>query len=135
GRVNRGVARIAVGLLPYLAGMQSTPFLRDALYTSPGYLGNLRLARVGVLPFLALVIVLTWVHARRAHGEAAAWVAAAAISCMPAILGHGGLGTTEGPFTAAVLLPRPGAPPWKPGPARRRAVPAGVGGGAGPPRA
>jgi len=102
--VNPPVARIAVGLGPYLAGTQSTAFLRDTLYTGPGYLRNLQLARPGVLPFLALVIVLTWVHARRAYGEAAAWVAAGAISCVPAILGHGGLATTDVPFTAAFLL-------------------------------
>ena len=57
--VNPPVARIAVGLRPYLAGTQSTPFLRDTLYTGPGYVRNLVLARPGVLPFLALLIVLT----------------------------------------------------------------------------
>ncbi len=102
--VNPPLARIAVGLGPYLAGMQSTPWLRDALYTGPGYLRNLGLARPGILPFLALVIVLTWLHARRAYGEAAAWVAAVAVSCIPAILGHGGLATTDVAFTANFLL-------------------------------
>src|SRR3982751_4645722 len=33
--VNPPVARIAVGLRPYLAGTQTTPFLRDMLYTGP----------------------------------------------------------------------------------------------------
>ena len=40
------------------------------------------LARPGVLPFLALIIVLTWVLARRAYGEAAAWIAAVVVSCI-----------------------------------------------------
>ncbi len=102
--VNPPLARIAVGLGPYLAGMQSPPWLRDALYTGPGYLRNLGLARPGILPFLALVIVLTWLHARRAYGEAAAWVAAVAVSCIPAILGHAGLATTDVAFTANFLL-------------------------------
>jgi hypothetical protein len=102
--VNPPLARIAVGLGPYLAGMQPTPWLRDALYTGPGYLRNLGLARPGILPFLALVIVLTWVHARRAYGEAAAWVAAVAVSCIPAMLGHAGLATTDVAFTATFLL-------------------------------
>jgi hypothetical protein len=102
--VNPPLARIAVGAGPYLAGMQSTPWLRDALYTGPGYLRNLRLARLGILPFLALVIVLTWLHARRAYGEAAAWVAAVAVSWVPAVLGHAGLATTDVAFTANFLL-------------------------------
>ena len=102
--VNPPLARIAVGLGPYLAGMQPTPWLRDALYTGPGYLRNLGLARPGILPFLALVIVLTWLHARRAYGEAAAWVAAVAASCIPAMLGHAGLATTDVAFTANFLL-------------------------------
>ena len=124
--VNPPVARIAVGLLPYLAGTQSTPFLRDMLYTGPGYLRNLVLARPGILPFLALVIVLTWVHARRAYGEAAAWIAAVAISCAPAILGHGGLATTDVPFTATFLLSLLTLLRWIEQPTRGRAIVAGL---------
>jgi hypothetical protein len=102
--VNPPLARVAVGIGPYLAGMQSTPWLRDALYTGPGYLRNLQLARPGILPFLALLIVLTWLHARRAYGEPAAWVAALAVSCVPAVLGHAGLATTDVAFTANFLV-------------------------------
>jgi len=39
--VNPPVARIAVGLGPFLAGTRSTPFLRDTLYTGQGYARNL----------------------------------------------------------------------------------------------
>ena len=102
--VNPPLARIAVGLGPYLAGTRSTPFLRDTLYTGPGYERNLLLSRPGVLPFLALTIVLTWVLARRAYGEATAWIAAVIVSCTPAILGHAGLATTDVAFTATFLL-------------------------------
>jgi dolichyl-phosphate-mannose-protein mannosyltransferase len=124
--VNPPVARIAVGLGPHLAGTQSTPFLRDTLYTGPGYLRNLQLARPGVLPFLALVIVLTWALARRAYGEAAAWIAAVAVSSIPAILGHGGLATTDVPFTAAFLLALLALVRWIEQPTRGRAVVAGL---------
>ena len=48
--------------------------------------------------------MLTWLHARRAYGEAAAWVAALAVSCIPAVLGHAGLATTDVAFTATFLL-------------------------------
>jgi hypothetical protein len=124
--VNPPVARIAVGLGPYLAGTQSTPFLRDMLYTGPGYERNLGRARPGVLPFLALAIVLTWVIARRAYGEAAAWVAAVAISCVPAVLGHGGLATTDVPFTATFLLALLALLRWIEEPTRGRAILAGL---------
>jgi 4-amino-4-deoxy-L-arabinose transferase-like glycosyltransferase len=102
--VNPPVARIAVGLGPFLAGTHSMPFLRDTLYTGPGYERNLRLARPGILPFLALAIVLTWVLARRAYGDAAAWISAVVVSSLPAILGHAGLATTDVAFTATFLL-------------------------------
>ena len=129
--VNPPLARIAVGLGPYLAGMQSTPWLRDALYTGPGYLRNLGLARPGILPFLALVIVLTWLHARRAYGEAAAWVAAVAVSCIPAILGHAGLATTDVAFTATFLLALLLLLRWIEEPTAARAALAGPGARAG----
>jgi len=124
--VNPPVARIAVGLGPYLAGTRPTPFLRDMLYTGPGYLRNLVLARPGILPFLALIIVLTWVHARRAYGEPAAWLAALAISCVPAILGHAGLATTDAPFTATFLLSLLTLLRWTEQPTRGRAILAGL---------
>ncbi|HMF39660.1 MAG TPA: glycosyltransferase family 39 protein [Polyangia bacterium] len=124
--VNPPLARIAVGIGPYLAGMQSTPFLREALYTGPGYVRNLVLARRGVLPFLALVIILTWILARRAYGEAPAWIAAVAISCAPAVLGHGGLATTDVPFTATFLLSLLTLLRWIEQPTRGRAIVAGL---------
>jgi hypothetical protein len=124
--VNPPVARIAVGLRPYLAGTQSTPFVRDMLYTGPGYVRNLVLARSGTLPFLALLIVLTWVFARRTYGEAAAWVAAAVISCVPAILGHGGLATTDVPFAAHFLLALILLLRWIEQPTGARAIVAGL---------
>jgi hypothetical protein len=124
--VNPPVARIAVGWAPYLAGTQSTPFLRDALYTGPGYLRNLQLARPGILPFLALVIVMTWVIARRTYGEAAAWIAAAAVSFIPAVLGHGGLATTDVAFTAGFLLTMLALLRWIERPTPARAALAGL---------
>jgi hypothetical protein len=102
--VNPPLARIAVGLGPHLAGTRSTPFLRDMLYTGPGYARNLMLSRPGILPFLALAIVLTWLLARGPTGETTAWIAATIVSFTPAILGHAGLATTDVAFTATFLL-------------------------------
>src|SRR4029078_10181938 len=117
---------IAVGLGPFLAGTVSTPFLRDMLYTGPGYERNLRLSRPGVLPFLALAIVLTWVLARRAYGEATAWIAAVAVSCLPAVLGHAGLATTDVAFTATFLLAMLGLLRWIEQPTWGRALLGGL---------
>jgi len=124
--VNPPAARIAVGLRPYLAGTQATPVLRDMLYTGPGYVRNLVLARSGTLPFLALLIVLTWVFARRTYGEPEAWVAAATVSCIPAVLGHGGLATTDVPFAAHFLLALILILRWIEQPTRTRAIVAGL---------
>jgi 4-amino-4-deoxy-L-arabinose transferase-like glycosyltransferase len=124
--VNPPVARIAVGLGPFLAGTRSMPFLRDTLYTGPGYERNLRLARPGILPFLALAIVLTWVIARRAYGEAAAWIAAVVVSCLPAILGHAGLATTDVAFTATFLVALVALLRWLEQPTWRRALLGGL---------
>jgi hypothetical protein len=124
--VNPPLARIAVGLGPYLAGTRSMPFLRDTLYTGPGYERNLRLARPGILPFLALAIVLTWLVARRAYGEAAAWIAAVVVSCLPAVLGHAGLATTDVAFTATFLLALLALLRWVEQPTWRRALPGGL---------
>jgi 4-amino-4-deoxy-L-arabinose transferase-like glycosyltransferase len=123
--VNPPLARIAVGLGPYLAGTRSMPFLRDTLYTGPGYERNLRLSRPGILPFFALAIVLTWVLARRAYGEPAAWIAAVVVSCLPAVLGHAGLATTDVAFTAMFLLALLALLRWIEQPTWRRALLAG----------
>jgi 4-amino-4-deoxy-L-arabinose transferase-like glycosyltransferase len=120
--VNPPVARIAVGLGPFLAGTRSMPFLRDTLYTGPGYARNLMLSRPGILPFLALTIVLTWFLARRAYGEATAWVAAVIVACTPAILGHAGLATTDVAFTATFLLTLLALLRWIEEPTWRRAL-------------
>jgi hypothetical protein len=100
---NPPLARIAVGLGPYLAGVRETR-LRDVLYDGPGYETNLVLARRGVLPFLALLILLTWALARRVFGEPAGVIAAAAASTLPPVLAHAGVATTDVAAAATYLL-------------------------------
>ena len=124
--VNPPLARIAVGVGPYLAGLRTTPVLVDFLYAGPGYARNLALARAGVLPFLALVIILTWLLARRAYGEAAAWIAALAVASIPAVIGHAGLATTDVAYTACFLLALLLLLRWIEQPDTRRAAAAGL---------
>jgi hypothetical protein len=100
---NPPLGRIAVGLGPYLHGVQNTN-LRDVLYEGPGYVPNLVAARRGVLPFLVLVIVLVWAMARRLFGEAAGLAAAVAVSTLPPVLAHAGLATIDVAGTATFLL-------------------------------
>ena len=124
--VNPPLARIAVGVGPYLAGLRTTPVLVDLLYSGPGYARNLALARAGVLPFLALVIILTWLLARRAYGEAPAWIAALAVASIPAVIGHAGLATTDVAYTACFLLALLLLLRWIEQPDTRRAAAAGL---------
>lgn len=124
--MNPPVARIAVGVGPYVAGLRSPPALKDLLYAGPGYQRNLALARAGVLPFLALLIVLTWVFTRRAYGEAAAWIATLVVASVPAIIGHGGLATTDVPFAACFLLALLTLLRWVEAPSHGRAIAAGL---------
>jgi Dolichyl-phosphate-mannose-protein mannosyltransferase len=122
---NPPLARVAVGLGPYLHGVRDTR-LRDVLYDGPGYQANLTAARRGILPFLALLIVLTWWIARRLFGEAAGLGAAAALSTVPAVLGHAGLATTDvaaaGTFLLTLLL----LLRWFEAPSRGRALAVGA---------
>ena len=79
------LALIAVALGPYLSGIRLND--RDlhpdvlvaggnAVFAARGeYLYNLTLARIGVLPFFVLSIVIVWCWTRRMFG---AWTAVAA---------------------------------------------------------
>jgi 4-amino-4-deoxy-L-arabinose transferase-like glycosyltransferase len=122
---NPPLARIAVGLGPARAGVRDTR-LRDVLYDGPGYLANLTSARRGTLPFLALLLGLVWVAARRLFGEAAGLAAAAALGTVPVVLGHAGLATTDVAAAATYLLAFLALVRWLEAPSRARAGALGV---------
>ncbi len=82
----------------------STAGPRDLLYRGAGAEANLASARRGLLPFLALAIGLTWVLGRQLFGPAAGIAAAAALACVPAVLGHAGLAATDVAFASMFLL-------------------------------
>jgi 4-amino-4-deoxy-L-arabinose transferase-like glycosyltransferase len=100
---NPPLARIAVGLGPYLHGVRDTR-LAEVLHDGPGYEENLVSARRGVLPFLAALILLSWWLARRTFGVGAGLAAAAAVSTLPPVLAHAGLATTDVAATASYVL-------------------------------
>ena len=106
------LARLAIALGPYLAGARSRgrpppdgkPEGTAILYTEGHYGLYLSLARAGALPFLALLIAMTYVFARGFMGAGGALLAAALVATNPVVLGHGALATLDVPAAATCLL-------------------------------
>lgn len=95
------LARVAVALGPFLAGIRWNPQLgmwaggNAILAARNQYLHNLALARAGVLPFFVICAFLTWFWAATRYGATAAGAAALFFTTCPVILGHAGLATTD----------------------------------------
>jgi hypothetical protein len=104
------LARLAVALGPYLLGARShwESSLWDEgnaiLYSGADYLELLSVARAGVLPFMALLILATAAWAARDFGWRASLAAALLVSTLPPILAHAGLATTDLPLTATLTV-------------------------------
>jgi Dolichyl-phosphate-mannose-protein mannosyltransferase len=110
-----GRALLALG--PWLAGAHSfgTPPPEgtqegvDILYSHSGSGGHywkyLTLARLGTLPFLALLLLATWLWARRLlEAPWAAVLAVLLLASVPPVLGHGGLASLDVAAAATILL-------------------------------
>ena len=107
------IVRAFMALGPYLAGARSfgTPPPDgvqegiDILYTGGHYNLYLTLARLGTLPFLALLLFSTWLWARRlARSEGEALLAVLMLASVPPVLGHAALATLDVAAAATVLL-------------------------------
>lgn len=107
------LARVMIALGPYLAGSHSfgtpppdgTQEGIDILYEGGHYDRTLTLARVGVLPFLPLLLLGTWLWARRVLASSgAALVAVLLLISVPPILGHAALAALDVPAAATTLL-------------------------------
>jgi len=107
------IGRVLLALGPWLAGAHSygTPPPsgvtegEDILYQGGKYDLYLTLARAGALPFLALLLFVTWLWARRMlAGEGAALLAVLLLLSVPPILGHAGLATLDVAAAATILL-------------------------------
>ena len=117
-RLHPPLARLAVTLGPYLNGNRlevqrdgnvigDTMVFHDgsrAFHSTGDYWGSLRLARLGVLPFLILLFGVTFVWAKSHHGEWAGVMAVALLSLLPPILGHAGVATLDVPCAATVMF-------------------------------
>ena len=106
------IARALLAVGPYLAGARSQgtpppdgmPEGLKILYGGGHYDLYLTLARAGVLPFLALLIVVTYLWGRSVTGEKGALLAAAFVATTPAVLGHAAIATLDVAAAATCLL-------------------------------
>ncbi|MGB9331156.1 MAG: glycosyltransferase family 39 protein, partial [Steroidobacteraceae bacterium] len=107
------LARVLLALGPYLAGAHSfgtpppdgTQEGKDILYTSGHYERFLLLARAGTLPFLVLLLLATWLWARRLFSSAGTGLLAVLLLVsVPPILGHAALATLDVAAAATTLL-------------------------------
>jgi 4-amino-4-deoxy-L-arabinose transferase-like glycosyltransferase len=106
-------ARLLAAIGPYLAGARfhgdpnpiGEAAGRELLYHSPAsYDEILTLARLGMLPFLLVLLLATWSWTRRWYGEAAALTATLFLVATPVILGHASVVAVDVPVTAMIML-------------------------------
>jgi hypothetical protein len=125
------IGRVVLALGPYLAGAHSygTPPPsgvtegEDILYRDGKYDLYLTLARAGALPFLALLLIVTWLWARRMlAGEGAALLAVLLVLSVPPVLGHAGLAALDVAAAATILLALYALDRWLDTPTWRTAV-------------
>jgi len=106
------LGRVMMALGPWLAGAHSVgkapPDGRAegvaVLYGSGRYSEFLTLARAGVLPFLALLIVATYLWARTVLDPGGALGAAVLVGTAPAVVGLGALATLDVPAVGTCFL-------------------------------
>jgi len=107
------LGRVFLAIGPYLAGAHSygtpppegTPEGLHILYAKGAYWRDLTLARLGMLPFLALLLFATWLWARRLlPSEAAALLAVLLLVSVPSVLGHAALASLDVAAAATILL-------------------------------
>jgi 4-amino-4-deoxy-L-arabinose transferase-like glycosyltransferase len=107
------LARLLIAAGPYLAGARSlgkpppdgTPEGVAILYGGGHYDEYLTLARLGTLPFLALLLLVCWAWARRVcDSDREALLAVLLLATIPPVLGHGALATLDVPAAATTAL-------------------------------
>ena len=125
------IGRVVLALGPWLAGAHSygTPPPsgvtegEDILYRGGKYNLYLTLARAGALPFLALLLFVTWLWARRMlAGEGAALLAVILLLSVPPVLGHAGVAALDVAAAATILLALYALDRWLDTPTWRTAV-------------
>ncbi len=107
------IGRVFMALGPYLAGARSfdTPGPEgtregvDILYSGTHYERYLTLARLGMLPFLALLLFVTWLWGRALFAsQGMALLAVLLLASVPPILGNAALASLDVAAAATMLL-------------------------------
>jgi hypothetical protein len=106
------LARIAMALGPFLAGAHSHGNAgpsgeqegRDILYGEGHYDRYLMLARLGMLPFLIMLLIATWMWARSLYGQGPALLATALVATTPVIIGHAAIAALDIPMVGSTML-------------------------------
>jgi len=96
------LARISVAL-PLLVENRPRELGGGIFNGGGGYLRSVTLARLGVLPYLVLLLAVVWAWTRDLFGTAAALWSTAMAATLPPLLGHAGVATTDLPFTALLF--------------------------------
>ena len=114
--VHPPLARIAIGLPLYLAGerypnldpsdnsLTYNDYGNAVLYDSGHYERNLKLARLGMLPFFLLGTVVVFLWARREYGDLAGVLAAALFTTLPNVLAFSSIAYTDMAAASTQLL-------------------------------
>ena len=108
--VHPPLARIAVALGPYLEGFRlaglnaSRAEGNNILYSGRGYVHNLAVARLGVLPFFVVGTCVVWAWSRRLFGDGPAVFATLLFVTTPPVLAHSGVATTDMALAATLPL-------------------------------
>ena len=104
------LARISVALGPYLSGVRAVgnPTSWEETYpilsATGHYWQTLTLARIGVLPYFVLCTLVVFFWTKRLFDARIALLAAVVFTCLPTILAHSGVATTDIPLTAMFCL-------------------------------
>ena len=129
------VARISIALLPYMSGVRGfgdPSFWQEGvlLLSSGGhYWRTLTLARIAMLPYYVLAVVVIFVWSRRVYGSATALIAAGIFSMLPVVLAHSALAGTDIPLTAFFITAVYAFTRWLAAPSWRTAAGFGVAAG------
>jgi Dolichyl-phosphate-mannose-protein mannosyltransferase len=130
------LARIAMAIGPYLAGARSygnpgpsgEEEGRDILY-GEHYDLYLTLARVGMLPFLALLLFSVWAWTRHTYGTPTAILATAIVVATPVIIGHAAVATLDIPMVGTSLFALYLLVLWFDAPSSKKAIAFGLAAG------
>jgi hypothetical protein len=125
---NPPLSRVAVALGPFLEGYRlpaadgTAPGRRVSELIDTDDTHDLGRARLGGIAFFLLAGLVVHMWARRLHGPAVALAATSAFACVPTVLAHAGLATTDLAFAATFCAALLAFTMWLDRPDGRRSI-------------